>query len=134
MYKLEKPLYHGTSTAASLVIEVNNKFHLPIYLCEDREMAIHYAKASTVFAEHVAQEDGFNLIADGYALLTFTSLPDKEGLEIDDYNPEAEPNQFKYTKPIRGMAHCTVETFPLELTESERLRLMCYAIGMRRCN
>jgi hypothetical protein len=133
MYKLEKPLYHGTSTAASLLIcGSKDGFHAPIYLCESKETAIHYAKAATVFTEDFAQKRGAKLIADGYSVFTFYSIPNKDDLIVDDYNLDAEPNQYKYVKPIRGLGHYAAENFPLDVDENERLVLQCFAIGMRR--
>ena len=129
MSKLDKPLYHGTSSAASIMIVGGYGFKAPVYLTADKRAALHYAKAATAYLEKIAEEEGSELIADGYALFTFHSLPNSEELIPDDYSPN-EPNQFVYRKPIRGLRHFWVERFPLEVEPDERLRLVCFAIGM----
>ena len=128
--KLDKPLYHGTSNAASILIVGGHGFKAPVYLTADKEIAIHYAKAATAYLERHAKDEGCKPIADGYALFTFTSLPDIDDLQPDDYNSDAEPDQFIYRKPIRGLQHYTVERYPLEADDNEKMRLTCFAIGM----
>lgn len=131
--KLEKPLYHGTSKAAAIFIIGGNGFNAPIHLTEDKDRAIHYARAATAYLERLVKDEGGKLIADGCALFTFNSVPDKNMLVHDDYNPTAEPNQWKYLKPIRGLQHFTVEYYPLIISDDEEhLRLQCFAIGMWR--
>jgi hypothetical protein len=130
MHKLEKPLYHGTSSASSIYIVGGIGFKAPVYLCDDKSRAEHYAKAATAYVESLAKEKRIKLIADGYAIFTFHSLPNKDFLIEDGYNPEAERGQFIYTQPIRGLQHFTVERHSLEVDEDERLRLRCFAIGM----
>ncbi len=132
MYKLDQPLYHGTSNAASIFIVGGNGLNAPVHLCKDKHRAEHYAKAATAFLEDISQKEGSQPIATGYAIFTFHSLPSRDYLIEDDYNPEAEPGQYKYTKPIKGLQHFTVERYPLEITDDERLRLCCFAIGMWR--
>lgn len=132
MNKLDKPLYHGTSKASAIMIVGGYPFNAPIYLTEKKEAAIHYAKAATPYLENLAQEEGSYPIADGYALFTFHSVPDKTLLVKDDYNLDAEPDQWKYTKPIRGLAHFSIEYHPLEVSKEEHMRLLCFAIGMWR--
>lgn len=130
-HKLDKPLYHGTSKAAAIFICGGDGFKPPIYLTEDKQRAEHYAKAGTAYLEDKAKEEHQKLIADGYAIFTFKSVPDATYLVVDDYS-EGEPGQWKYTKPIRGLRHFTVEFQPLAVTDEERLRLCCFAIGMWR--
>lgn len=132
MQGLGKPLYHGTSNAASLLIVGEEKFKAPIYLTSDKKRAEHYAKAITAWHERLARKEGDTLIADGCAVFTFTSVPDPTLLKQDDYNPTQEPNQWIYPKPIRGLRHYSIERFPLEVDDSTRLSLECFAIGMRR--
>lgn len=127
--KLDTPLYHGTSNAASILIVGGEGFKGPVYLTADKERAIHYAKAATAYLEKLVKDSGGRLFADGYAVFTFTSLPDKDGLCPDDWSP-GEPDQFVYHKPIRGLRHFTVERYPLEADDDEKLRLSCFAIGM----
>jgi len=130
--KLDKPLYHGTSKAAAIFI-LSYGFNSPIHFTEDKEQAIHYARAATAYLENYVKEEGTELIADGCALFTFHSLPDKSMLVPDDYNPTAEPCQWKYLKSIKGLRHFTVEYHPLIFSdEEEHLRLRCFAIGMWR--
>lgn len=132
MYKLGKPLYHGTTNAASIMIVGGYGFNTPIHLTEDEQAAFHYANAATAYLEHLAKEEGWKLIADGWAVFTFHSLPNKNFLIPDDYNPQAEPNQWIYTKSIKGLSHFTVRRGKLEVTEEEHLYLQCFAIGMWR--
>jgi len=129
MKKLDKPLYHGTSNAASIFIVGGYGLKSPVYLTADKERAIHYAKAATAYLERHAKDEGCKLIAEGYALFTFYSLPNADELSPDDYSPN-EPNQFIYRKPIKGLNHFSVERHPLEVDDSEHLRLQCFAIGM----
>jgi hypothetical protein len=130
MYKLDKLLYHGTSNAASIFIVGGNGLNAPVHLCEDKCRAEHYAKAATAYLEDMSRKESNKPIATGYAVFTFHSLPSRDYLIEDDYNPKAEPGQYKYTKPIKGLQHFTVERYPLEITDAERLRLYCFAIGM----
>ena len=132
MYKLEKPLYHGTSKASALCVVGGDAFNAPLYLTEHKESAIHYAKCATAYLEYTAQRDGKVLWADGYAVLTFTSLPNKDYLVKDDYNQDAEPDQFKYLRPIRGLRHFTVDYQPFAYNEREHLHLVTFCIGMWR--
>ena len=134
MYKLEKPLYHGTSAASAIFIIGGYGFNPPLYLTEDKAAAIHYARAATAYLERYLEEEaqGNKPIKDGFALFTFYSVPDKECLIPDDYNPEAEPNQWKYTKRLKGLSHFRCEYFPLDVNKDERIRLQCFAIGMWR--
>ncbi len=127
--KLDKPLYHGTSNAASIMIVGGYGFNAPVYLTTDRERAIHYAKAGTAYLERHARDEGYKLIAEGYALFTFYSLPDIDNLSLDDYSPN-ELDQFIYRKPIKGLKHFSIERFPLDVDNDEHLRLQCFAIGM----
>ena len=131
MYKLEKPLYHGTSKASAMYI-YSYGFKAPVYLTEDKQAAFHYAKAATAYLEHEAKENGHKLIADGWAVFTFRSVPNKINLVLDNYNSQAEPGQWKYERPIRGLAHFTAQYGELEVTDEERLYLQCFAIGMWR--
>jgi len=128
--KLDKPLYHGTSKVSALYIVGGDSLHAPVYLTENKQRAIHYAKAATAYLEYKAKEIGKELWADGYAVLTFTSLPNEDYLTVDDYNLDAEPHQWKYNKPIRGLQHFTVEYEPLVATEDVKMSLVCFAIGM----
>jgi len=130
-HKLEKPLYHGTSKASAIFIIGGFGFNAPVYLTENKEEAIHYAKAATAYLERLARDEGSKPIAEGYALFTFQSVPDKSSLTPDDYSPD-EPNQWKYLKPIRGLQHFVVEYYPFIVSEEEHLRLQCFAIGMWR--
>ena len=133
MYRLEKPLYHGTSKAAAIYIIGGYGLNAPVYLTEDKAQAIHYARAATAYVEQMTKDEGCSLIAEGCALFTFRSIPDKNKLVLDDYNPDAEPNQWKYQAPIKGLQHFLVEYCPLIVAdEFERLRLRCFAIGMWR--
>jgi hypothetical protein len=131
MYKLDKPLYHGTSAAAAVYICGGRGFNAPLYLTENKEAAVHYAKAATAYVEGKAKENGARLIKDGYAVFTFRSVPNEKELVIDDYS-EKEPGQWKYLSPLRGLHHFTVELNPLIADEIERLYLQCFAIGMWR--
>ena len=131
--KLDKPLYHGTSKASAIFIISGDGFNAPIHLTEDKERAIHYARAATAYLENLVKEENRQIIANGCALFTFHSVPDKSMLVLDDYNLTAEPNQWKYLKPIKGLRHFTVEYNPLIVSgEEEDLRLRCFAIGMWR--
>lgn len=130
MHKLAKPLYHGTSKASAIMIVGGYGLNAPVHLTEDKRRAEHYAKAATAYLEKVCKEEGNKPIADGYAVFTFTSVPDKEHLVVDDYNLEAEPSQWKYLKSIRGLRHFTAEYHLLEVSREEHLRLQCFAIGM----
>jgi len=133
MYKLDKLLYHGTTAMAAVyACGTNEGFRAPVYLTESKERAEHYAKAAAAYIEHEAKERGIKLIKEGYAIITFRSLPNKDFLKPDDYNPEAEPNQWIYLKPIVGYRHFSVEYHPLEATDEQRLYLRCFAIGMWR--
>lgn len=131
MTKLTKPLYHGTSNAASIFIVGGYGFKAPVYLTTNKERAIHYAKAATAYLEKHAEDEGAKLIADGYAVFTFNSLPNANELRPDDYSPN-EPDQFVYRQSIRSLQHYTVERYPLEADENEKMRLTCFAIGMWR--
>lgn len=131
--KLDKPLYHGTSKASAIFIIAGDGFKAPVHLTEDKERAIHYARAATAYLENYAKEENIQLIANGCALFTFNSVPNKSLLVLDNYNPTAEPGQWKYLKPIRGLEHFTIEYSPLVVTnDEEHLRLRCFAIGMWR--
>lgn len=130
--KLDKPLYHGTSNAASIFIVGGYGFKAPVYLTANKERAIHYAKAATAYLEKICKDEGGKLIAEGYAVFAFHSLPDLKELRTDDYNSNAEPDQFIYQKPIRGLRHFAIERHNLEVDEEEHLRLECFAIGMWR--
>lgn len=130
MHKLEKPLYHGTSKASAIMIIGGDGLKVPVYLTEDKKRAEHYAKAATAYLEGHAKKNGNKLIADGYAVFTFRSIPNKGELVIDDYNLEAETGQWIYQKSIRGLQHFTVEYHPLNVDEDEHMRLQCFAIGM----
>lgn len=132
--KLDKPLYHGTSKVSAIMIVGGCGFNAPLYLTEDKRYAEHYAKAATAYLESMAKEKGLKLIADGYAIFTFHSLPNTDYLKVDDYNLEAdsEKGQWKYRKNIRGLQHFTVEYHPLQVDDHEHLRLQCFAIGMWR--
>lgn len=132
MHKLDKPLYHGTSKASAILALGIDGFNAPIYLTEDKREAQHYAKAATAYLEKIAREEGSTLIAEGCAVVTFNSVPDKDQLIVDDYNLEAEPGQWKYLKRIRGLQHFHIDYFSLETSEEEHLRLVCFAIGMWR--
>ena len=127
--KLNGSLYHGTSNAASILIVGDNGFKAPIYLTSDKDRAIHYAKAATAYLENHAKDNKTKLIADGYAIFTFNSLPNTGELLPDDYSPN-EPDQYIYCKPIRGLRHFSIERYPLEVSPDEHLRLQCFAIGM----
>lgn len=131
MYKLDRPLYHGTSAAAAIFILCYG-FKAPVHLTEDEQSAIHYAKAATAYVEHEAKEDNHKLIRDGWAVFTFYSVPNKMHLVPDDYNPQAEPGQWRYENPIRGLKHFTIQYGELNVTEEENLYLRCFAIGMWR--
>lgn len=130
MNRLHKPLYHGTSNAASIMIVGGFGLKAPVYLTSDKCRAEHYAKAATAYLEKHAGDNGNKLIAEGYAIFTFHSIPNENELIIDDYNLEAEQGQWKYLKDIRGLQHFTIERYPLEADEAEHLRLQCFAIGM----
>jgi len=132
MDKLNKPLYHGTSKASAIMIVGGDGFNQPVCLTEDKKQAEHYAKAATAELEKLCQDEGGTLIAEGYAIFTFTSTPNKDYLVVDDYNLDAEPGQWKYLKGIRGLQHFTVEYHPLEVDDDEHLRLQCFTIGMWR--
>lgn len=132
MFKLNKFLYHGTSAAAAIYIYGGDGFNAPVYLTEKKNDAIHYAKAATAYLEDAAKEKGIHLIKEGYALFTFRSVPDITYLKIDDYNPGCELNQWKYLNRIKGLRHFKVEFHILDVSEGERLRLCCFAIGMWR--
>ena len=132
MMKLNRLLYHGTSaTSAVLIIGVSG-FRTPIHLTESRDAAVHYGKAAEAYVERLAKEENGKLLKEGYAVFTFTHIPDMTALVVDDYNLTAEPGQWKYLKPIRDMHYLHVEYFPLEVDEYERLALQCFAIGMWR--
>ena len=131
MYKLEKPLYHGTSSASSVMIVGATGFKAPVYLTEDRRAAEHYAKAATAYLIYLCKEKDTHPITDGYSIFTFTSVPDENYLIVDDYSDE-EPGQWKYLKSIRGLRHFTVERYPFDPDEEELMRLVCFAIGMWR--
>ena len=128
--KLDKPLQHGTSNASSVLIVGGAGFRAPLYLTADKERAIHYAKAATAYLEKLCRDEGGKLIANGFAVFTFQSLPNMKELYPDDYNPDAEPGQFIYRKSIKGLQHFSVERFPLNVDANEHLRLQCFAIGM----
>jgi len=130
MNKLDKPLYHGTSKASAIMIVGGYGFTAPVYLTDDKRRAEHYAKAATAYLEKHASKNGNKLIADGYAIFTFRSVPDKDCLIVDDYNLTAENGQWKYLKSIRGLQHFTAEYHPLEVSEEEYMSLQCFAIGM----
>lgn len=130
MNKLDAPLYHGTSKAAAIYIVGGYGFNAPIHLTADKKRAEHYAKAATAYLEKLCNEKGTKPIADGYAIFTFRSVPDKDDLVVDDYNLIAEPDQYKYLKPIRGLAHFTAEYHPLKVSNETHLSLQCFAIGM----
>ena len=132
MKKLEVPLYHGTSGAAAIYIVGGNGFNPPLYLCEDKQRALHYAKAATAYLEEHCRKAGSRPIKEGCALVTVTSVPNSTELVEDDYNKGAEPGQWKYLKRLRGLQHFSIEYFPLEANEEEHLRLQCFAIGMWR--
>jgi len=51
--KLDKPLYHGTSNAASIFIVGGYGLKAPVYLTSDKDRAIHYAKAATAYLERM---------------------------------------------------------------------------------
>ena len=128
--KLNKPLYHGTSKASAIMIVGGDGLNPPVYLTEDKKRAEHYAKAATAYLEKHAKAEGHKLIAEGYAVFTFTSVPDKDHLVVDEYNLEAEKGQWEYQKRIRGLRHFTIEYHPLQVSDDEHLRLQCFAIGM----
>lgn len=129
MYKLSRPLYHGTSNAVSVMVVGGYGLNAPVYLTSDKRRAEHYAKAATAYLEETAQKNGGKLFAEGYAILTFTSLPNKEYLCEDNYSPN-EPDQYIYKGKILGLRHFTVERHSLEVDADEHLRLQCFAIGM----
>jgi len=124
--KLEKPLYHGTAKALLPRI-IADGFKPPIYLCESKERAIHYAKAACAYVE---DEIGVSERYKGCVVFTFKSVPDKNALVVDDYNPQAEPGQWKYVGKLSSDRHYTFEEFKLDADKHERLRLKCFAIGM----
>ena len=126
--KLDKPLYHGTSAASALCIAAGERLKVPVYLTENKTAAEHYGKAACAYLEHFARKNGSSVLKEGYAILTFTSVPDKNLLRIDDYN-EAERGQWTYPRPL-GLKHCSIEYHSLEADDSEKLRLCCFAIGM----
>ena len=130
IYKLPKPLYHGTTADASIYITSGYGLNSPIYLTEDKRRAIHYAKAAAAYVEDLVKEHKGRLLKEGYAVFTFSSLPNKEYLVRDEYNVEAEPDQWIYQKTIRGLRHFTVEHYPLIANKEERMRLKSFAIGM----
>ena len=131
MYKLERPLYHGTSGASAYhITHYLSPFDAPLYLTEHKDAAVHYAKCATAYLLREAAKAETKLLADGYALFTFTSLPNKDYLGKDDYNEDAEPDQFKYLKPVKGYSHYTVEYYPFVYNEREHLHLVTFAIGM----
>lgn len=130
MYKLEKPLYHGTSAAASYRI-IAEGFIAPVYLTESKETAIHYARAAAAYAEYWAEKEGEDL-PKGYAIFAFQSVPNQDALEMDDYNLAAEQGQWKYRHRIYGLQHFTVERHKLRADHEEKMRLSCFAIGMWR--
>ena len=130
MNELEKPLYHGTSKVSAIMIVGGYALRAPVYLTEDKKSAIHYAQCATAYLEHHAKGNGTKLWAQGYAVLTFASLPNKDYLVKDDYNEDAEPGQWKYLRPIRGLRHFTVDYEPFVYNEREHLHLVSFAIGM----
>ncbi|GAI77498.1 unnamed protein product, partial [marine sediment metagenome] len=65
--KLDKPLYHGTSKASAIYIVGGYGFNPPIHLIENRDKAIHYARAATAYLEGFVKDEGKKLIADGCA-------------------------------------------------------------------
>ena len=131
MYRLKTPLYHGTSAASAYhITHYLSPFDAPLYLTEHKEMALHYAQCATAYISRQAQTEGVKLLADGYALFTFHSLPNKDYLVPDDYNENAEPDQFKYLKPLKGISHYTLSFYPFEYNEREHLHLVSYAMGM----
>lgn len=131
MDKLETPLYHGTSRAAAILICGGHGFNAPLYLTENREAAIHYAKAATAYLEAAVRERGGKLMAEGYALFTFRNVPNRNYLSLDTYS-SMEPGQWKYLKQLSGLRHFTFESYPLAVSQEEHLRLQCFAIGMWR--
>lgn len=131
--KLDKPLYHGTSKASAIMIVGGYGLNPPIHLTENRDGAIHYARAATAYLGRLAKDEGKELIITGCALFTFNSVPDKLLLKPDSYNPTAELNQWIYPKRIVSTSHFSVEYFPLEVKDDyEYLALQCFAIGMWR--
>ena len=131
MVKLDRPLYHGTSNASSIMIIRVSGFKAPVYLTTDRQRAEHYAKAATAYLEQYAKDEGGSLIAEGYAVFTFRSLPNIDHLSPDDYSPN-EPDQYVYQGRIGSLSHFVIDRYPLDVTPEEHLRLQCFAIGMWR--
>lgn len=140
--KLDKPLYHGTCAHFAKIINAKcclgrNSFRLPLYLTDNKDMAIHYAQAATAYTENLASEENVQLYKTGYAIFTFTSLPVSKDdtldniLTIDDYNLDYEKGQYKYLRDIRTVCY-QLEYFPLEVSQEEHLKLQCFAFGMWR--
>ena len=130
-FKIDKPLYHGTSAAAAAFIVGGYGFKTPLFLTEDKRAAIHYAKAATAYLERMAKDAGYKLISDGFAVFTFHSIPDQSKLVPDPYS-DKEPGQWKYLGSIRGLNHFTVERQALQVDDTQRLALESFAIGMWR--
>ena len=128
MYKLPKPLYHGTYAGAAILVGIRG-FRAPIYLAEDKRIARHYARAAAAYVEDYAEREGIKLLKKGYAIFTFYSLPNRAYLVPDTYATE-ERGQWIYLRPIRGLQHYTVRYYPLVASKGERLRLYTFAIGM----
>ena len=124
IYKLPKPLYHGTSRAAIPLI-ATGRFLPPLSLTEDKRMAIHYAKA------RAAQiEEQYPNALKGYVVYTFKSVPNKAFLKKDTYSPR-ELGQWVYNRKMSVYQHISrAEEFPLNVSREERMRLRAYAVGM----
>lgn len=124
--RLEKLLYHGTARALAESI-LRYGFELPIYLTENKEAAVHYARAAAAYVEAKMPD-----VAKGYSVFTLQSLPRLP--RPDDYS-EGEKGQWVLpattkTKRLYLNGQHTWEHFDLIADESERLRLQCFAIGM----
>lgn len=140
MIKLDKPLYHGTSAHSAILIYGGGGFRSPVYLTENYKDAEHYAKSATAYLENYAKENNGKLFKEGYAIFTFIKLPEVKGVNAipfnqllitDDYNPDAEKDQWVYKRPIKSVCY-SIEYHPLEVTPEEHLSLQCFAIGMWR--
>ena len=118
--------YHGTcSLRADLMVTEGFAFD-PLFLTTNRESAEHYAQART--ANDLRDSDRELTPA-----LIVIDVPESE-IEVDEYNLDGEPDQYKLRKPNRFHAEAFVEDVDGEWPQSEleMLRLSAFCIGMMK--
>ena len=126
-------VYHGTFAQAALLIYDEGLRPIRasgyVYVTTDYKAAKRYAWGWTGARIH-ARNEGHNNGADMRGAVCVARVK-SDRLEVDDYNLEAEPSQYKIKGVVKGWGFDEIE-FP-EFSDPEvALYAACFFIGMAR--